>query len=130
MAGILHIVLQALRCYSLNYQHVSKAVCPLSLTCSHPAASHTLVFLPYVKFTLTQHFIYYLFFSSSYFFLSGVEEKLDDINQLKVKSLVIGPLHTVQADQMTGLNLQEISAELGKAEDLDSLLKAAHKKGT
>lgn len=70
------------------------------------------------------------FFSSSYFFLSGVEEKLDDINQLKVKSLVIGPLHTVQADQMTGLNLQEISAELGKAEDLDSLLKAAHKKGT
>lgn len=69
-------------------------------------------------------------FFFSYFFLSGVEEKLDDINQLKVKSLVIGPLHTVQADQMTGLNLQEISAELGKAEDLDSLLKAAHKKGT
>ncbi|XP_005927788.1 solute carrier family 3 member 2a [Haplochromis burtoni] len=61
--------------------------------------------------------------------LKGVEEKLDDINQLKVKSLVIGPLHTVQANQMTGLNLQEISAELGKAEDLDSLLKAAHKKG-
>lgn len=100
----------------------------LSVLCPQPA--HTLVFLPYVKFTLTQHFIYYLFFSSSYFFLSGVEEKLDDINQLKVKSLVIGPLHTVQADQMTGLNLQEISAELGKAEDLDSLLKAAHKKGT
>lgn len=82
-----------------------------------------------MKFTLTQHFIYYLFISFS-FFLSGVEEKLDDINQLKVKSLVIGPLHTVEANQMNGLNLQEIHAGLGKAEDLDSLLKAAHKKGT
>lgn len=73
--------------------------------------------------------MYYLF-SFPFCFLSGVEAKLDDINQLKVKSLVIGPLHTVQANQMTGLNLQEISAGLGKAEDLDSLLKAAHKKGT
>lgn len=79
---------------------------------------------PSILFTTFFFFFFFLFF------LSGVEEKLDDINQLKVKSLVIGPLHTVQADQMTGLNLQEISAELGKAEDLDSLLKAAHKKGT
>ncbi|XP_031592606.2 solute carrier family 3 member 2a [Oreochromis aureus] len=60
--------------------------------------------------------------------LKGVEEKLDDINQLKVKSLVIGPLHTVQANQKITLNLQKISPEFGNAEDLDSLLKAAHKK--
>lgn len=55
---------------------------------------------------------------------------MDDINQLKVKSLVIGPLHTVQANEMTGLDLQKISPEFGNAEDLDSLLKAAHKKST
>lgn len=124
MAGILHIVLQALWCYSLNYQHVSKAVCPLSLTCSHPRFSALCEIYTDPAFYLLPFFFFFLFF------LSGVEEKLDDINQLKVKSLVIGPLHTVQANQMTGLNLQEISAELGKAEDLDSLLKAAHKKGT
>lgn len=102
---------------------MSKAVCPLSLTCSHPRFSALCEIYTDPAFYLLPFFFFL-------FFLSGVEEKLDDINQLKVKSLVIGPLHTVQADQMTGLNLQEISAELGKAEALDSLLKAAHKKGT
>lgn len=92
-----------------------------------PAASHTLIFLPYVKFTLTQHFIHYFLF---FCFLLGVEEKLDDINELKVKGLVIGPLNIAQANQKIILNFAEISLVHGKAEDLDNLLKAAHKKGT
>ncbi|XP_031592610.2 4F2 cell-surface antigen heavy chain-like [Oreochromis aureus] len=61
--------------------------------------------------------------------LKGVEEKLDDINELKVKGLVIGPLNIAQANQKIILNFAEISLVHGKAEDLDNLLKAAHKKG-
>ncbi|CAI5668548.1 unnamed protein product, partial [Oreochromis niloticus] len=61
--------------------------------------------------------------------VKGVEEKLDDINELKVKGLVIGPLNIAQANQKIILNFAEISLVHGKAEDLENLLKAAHKKG-
>lgn len=59
----------------------------------------------------------------------GVEEKLDNINQLKVKGLVLGPLHTVQADQPNTLNLEEIDPTKGTEEALASVLEKAHRKG-
>lgn len=61
--------------------------------------------------------------------LAGVEAKLDEINKLKVKGLVLGPLHTVQADQVNTLNLQEIDPSQGTEKDLVAVLEKAHKKG-
>uniref|UniRef100_A0A8C2EG89 Zgc:158423 n=1 Tax=Cyprinus carpio TaxID=7962 RepID=A0A8C2EG89_CYPCA len=43
--------------------------------------------------------------------LKGVEEKLDYMTQMKVKGLVLGPVHTVQADQLDKLNLVLIKLE-------------------
>ncbi|KAI4895738.1 hypothetical protein NFI96_024039 [Prochilodus magdalenae] len=59
----------------------------------------------------------------------GVEEKLDSLNQLKVKGLVLGPIHTVQADQQSTLDLKTIDPVVGDEKDLSSLLDRAHKKG-
>lgn len=64
------------------------------------------------------------------FYLSlGVEEKLDNINQLKVKGLVLGPFHTVQADQPNTLNLEEIDPIQGTQDALVTVLEKAHRKG-
>uniref|UniRef100_A0A8C1KIB8 Zgc:158423 n=1 Tax=Cyprinus carpio TaxID=7962 RepID=A0A8C1KIB8_CYPCA len=54
--------------------------------------------------------------------LKGVEEKLDYMTQMKVKGLVLGPVHTVQADQLDKLNLVLIKLEVGTENDLESLL--------
>lgn len=59
----------------------------------------------------------------------GVENKLDSLSQLKVKGLVLGPLHTVQEDKPTTLKLTEIDPTQGKKDDLVTLLDKAHKKG-
>ncbi|XP_056298606.1 solute carrier family 3 member 2a [Pseudoliparis swirei] len=61
--------------------------------------------------------------------LAGVEAKLDEINKLKVKGLVLGPLHTVQADQPNTLDLQAIDPTQGTEEALVAVLEKAHKKG-
>ncbi|XP_077598121.1 solute carrier family 3 member 2a isoform X2 [Stigmatopora nigra] len=61
--------------------------------------------------------------------LEGVEKKLDNINQLKVKGLVLGPFHTVQADQPSTLLLKEIDPTVGSKKDLMAVLEKAHKKG-
>ncbi|XP_070849638.1 amino acid transporter heavy chain SLC3A2-like isoform X2 [Chaetodon trifascialis] len=61
--------------------------------------------------------------------MSGVEAKLDDINQLKVKGLVLGPLHTVQPDQPNTLSLDVIDPIQGNEKDLRGVLEKAHKKG-
>ncbi|KAM8748220.1 solute carrier family 3 member 2a [Acanthopagrus schlegelii] len=61
--------------------------------------------------------------------LKGVEGKLDEINQLKVKGLVLGPLHTVQTDNPNALLLDQIDPLQGKKEDLTAVLEKAHKKG-
>ncbi|XP_034413261.1 solute carrier family 3 member 2a [Cyclopterus lumpus] len=61
--------------------------------------------------------------------LEGVEAKLDEINKLKVKGLVLGPLHTVQADQPNTLNLQAIDPTKGTEKALTAVLEKAHKKG-
>ncbi|XP_007248112.2 4F2 cell-surface antigen heavy chain [Astyanax mexicanus] len=61
--------------------------------------------------------------------LKGVEEKLDNLNQLKVKGLIIGPIHRVQADHPKTLNFTTIEPVVGSENDLNSLLEKAHKKG-
>ncbi|KAM3857611.1 solute carrier family 3 member 2a [Diretmus argenteus] len=61
--------------------------------------------------------------------IKGVENKLDSVNQLKVKGLVLGPFHTVQADQLSTLNMKEIDPAQGSEKDLVALLEKAHKKG-
>ncbi|XP_077401156.1 solute carrier family 3 member 2a [Vanacampus margaritifer] len=61
--------------------------------------------------------------------LAGIEKKLDVVNQLKVKGLVLGPLHTVQADQPNTLNLKQIDPNQGSEKDLITVLEKAHKKG-
>lgn len=61
--------------------------------------------------------------------LKGVEEKLDYLNKMKVKGLVLGPIHTVQADQSSTLELTSINPEFGSESQLISLLERAHRKG-
>ncbi|XP_068611817.1 amino acid transporter heavy chain SLC3A2-like [Brachionichthys hirsutus] len=61
--------------------------------------------------------------------LEGVESKMDAINQLKVKGLVLGPLHTVQADQPSTLNLAEVTPGQGSQDALVAVLEKAHRKG-
>uniref|UniRef100_A0A672RQL9 Solute carrier family 3 member 2a n=1 Tax=Sinocyclocheilus grahami TaxID=75366 RepID=A0A672RQL9_SINGR len=57
------------------------------------------------------------------------ENKLDYLNQMKVKGLVLGPIHTVQADQLSTLELTSINPEFGSEGQLISLLDRAHRKG-
>ncbi|XP_028284556.1 solute carrier family 3 member 2a [Parambassis ranga] len=61
--------------------------------------------------------------------LQGVEEKLDNVNQLKVKGLIFGPFHSVQADMPVTLNLQKIDGTQGETEHLAKIIEKAHKKG-
>ncbi|XP_041821019.1 solute carrier family 3 member 2a [Chelmon rostratus] len=61
--------------------------------------------------------------------LAGIEAKLDNINQLKVKGLVLGPLHTVQPNQPSTLNFEDIDPTKGTKKALTDVLEKAHKKG-
>lgn len=61
--------------------------------------------------------------------LPGVETKLDNMNQLKVKGLIIGPLHQVQSDQPNTLNLKIVEPTKGTEAALKAVLEKAHKKG-
>ncbi|XP_053715781.1 solute carrier family 3 member 2a [Synchiropus splendidus] len=61
--------------------------------------------------------------------LDGVESKLDSLNQLKVKGLVLGPFHTVQKDQPHTLDLKTIDPTEGTQENLMAVVQKAHKKG-
>ncbi|XP_054457238.1 solute carrier family 3 member 2a [Anoplopoma fimbria] len=61
--------------------------------------------------------------------IAGVEARLDEINKLKVKGLVLGPFHTVQAGKPDTLNLKEIDPTQGNEKALVAVLEKAHKKG-
>ncbi|XP_074517964.1 amino acid transporter heavy chain SLC3A2-like [Halichoeres trimaculatus] len=61
--------------------------------------------------------------------LDGVAAKLDEINQLKVKGLVLGPFHTVQKDQPATLDVKVMNPLQGQKEALTAVLEKAHKKG-
>uniref|UniRef100_A0A4W5MQM9 Solute carrier family 3 member 2b n=1 Tax=Hucho hucho TaxID=62062 RepID=A0A4W5MQM9_9TELE len=60
--------------------------------------------------------------------LKGVEDKIDRLSQLKVKGLVIGPIHVAPLDNLVSLNFEEISSDAGNLEQFKGLITAAHKK--
>ncbi|XP_060747122.1 solute carrier family 3 member 2b [Tachysurus vachellii] len=60
--------------------------------------------------------------------LKGLEAKVGALGQLKVKGMIVGPIHVSTADQSDALNLTEITPSVGSLSDLEALISAAHKK--
>ncbi|XP_077311966.1 amino acid transporter heavy chain SLC3A2-like [Lithobates pipiens] len=58
--------------------------------------------------------------------IAGIQERLDSLSTLKVKGLVIGPLHTTS--NLSDAKFTEIDAKYGTLDDLKKLLEAARKK--
>ncbi|KAM4542731.1 solute carrier family 3 member 2b [Odontesthes bonariensis] len=61
--------------------------------------------------------------------LKGLEQKINSLSQLKVKGLVVGPIHIAPPDEAMSLRFEEISPEAGNLDQFKSLIHAAHKKG-
>ncbi|XP_074548861.1 solute carrier family 3 member 2b [Halichoeres trimaculatus] len=61
--------------------------------------------------------------------LKGVEQRIGSLSELKVKGLVIGPIHVAPADEAINLRFEEVSSENGNLEQFKGLVQAAHKKG-
>lgn len=61
--------------------------------------------------------------------IKGVEQQLEHLVQLKVKGLVLGPLHVAPKDDPLALNFREVSAESGSLDQAKSLIQTAHKRG-
>ncbi|XP_036996127.2 4F2 cell-surface antigen heavy chain-like isoform X2 [Artibeus jamaicensis] len=61
--------------------------------------------------------------------LAGLKERLQYLSTLKVKGIVLGPIHKNQKDDIDGTNLEQIDPTFGSKEDLDTLLQLAKKKG-
>lgn len=59
---------------------------------------------------------------------AGLKGRLDYLSSLKVKGLVLGPIHKTQKDDVHGTNLEEIDPTLGSREDFENLLQSAKKK--
>ncbi|XP_053890173.1 4F2 cell-surface antigen heavy chain [Malaclemys terrapin pileata] len=60
--------------------------------------------------------------------LAGVEQRIDYLSSLKVKGLVIGPIHVNTPDNLVRSDLQEVDPQLGTKETFAKLLEAAKKK--
>ncbi|XP_063002342.1 amino acid transporter heavy chain SLC3A2 [Elgaria multicarinata webbii] len=60
--------------------------------------------------------------------LAGLKHRMDYLSSLKVKGLVVGPLHVNPADDQAGTDLQAIDAKLGTLADFRDVLQAAKKK--
>lgn len=60
--------------------------------------------------------------------VGGLKEQLDYLNSLKVKGIVLGPIHKNPADDFQETNLTEMDPTLGSQEDLESFLQLAKKK--
>ncbi|XP_030638338.1 solute carrier family 3 member 2b [Chanos chanos] len=60
--------------------------------------------------------------------LAGLEKKIDRLYQMKVKSLVVGPIHVAPVDQAEDLNFQEIASEFGSMSQFKTLVEAMKKK--
>ncbi|CAM4597789.1 unnamed protein product [Caretta caretta] len=60
--------------------------------------------------------------------LAGVEQRIDYLSSLKVKGLVIGPIHINTPDNLTSTDLQTVDPRLGTKETVAKLLEAAKKK--
>ncbi|XP_067877699.1 solute carrier family 3 member 2b isoform X2 [Heterodontus francisci] len=61
--------------------------------------------------------------------LAGVGERMDEIAALKVKGIVIGPVHRNVPDQITETKLTEIDSKFGNLEQMEKLLETARRKG-
>ncbi|XP_043076902.1 solute carrier family 3 member 2b [Puntigrus tetrazona] len=61
--------------------------------------------------------------------LMGVAEKVQEMDELKMKGLIIGPIHVSSADEPEKLKLTEISEEAGDLTQFQEVIKAAHKRG-
>ncbi|KAG8013451.1 4F2 cell-surface antigen heavy chain [Nibea albiflora] len=61
--------------------------------------------------------------------LKGVEQKVGSLSQLKIRGLVVGPIHVAPADEAMSLRFEEVSPEVGNLEQFKGLVQAAHKKG-
>lgn len=60
--------------------------------------------------------------------ISGIQQRLDSLSTLKVKGLLIGPLHINAKDDPSGTMLKEIDQKYGTIENFKNLLEAARKK--
>ncbi|KAM5247252.1 amino acid transporter heavy chain SLC3A2 [Ctenodactylus gundi] len=60
--------------------------------------------------------------------LAGLRGRLDYLSSLKVKGLVLGPIHQNRKDDVAGTDLQRVDSSLGSPEDFDGLLQSAKKK--
>uniref|UniRef100_A0A146ZM98 4F2 cell-surface antigen heavy chain n=1 Tax=Fundulus heteroclitus TaxID=8078 RepID=A0A146ZM98_FUNHE len=61
--------------------------------------------------------------------LKGLEQKMSSLSQLKVKGLVVGPIHVAPPDDAVSLRFEEISPEAGNLEQFKGVIQAAHRKG-
>nr|XP_020509401.1 4F2 cell-surface antigen heavy chain-like [Labrus bergylta] len=61
--------------------------------------------------------------------LKGVEQKVSSLSQMKVRGVVVGPLHVAPADDAMGLRFEDVSPENGNLEQFKGLVQAAQKKG-
>lgn len=59
---------------------------------------------------------------------SGLQQKMDRLSKLKVKGLVVGPIHVAPADDPMNLRFEEISPEVGNLEQFKGVIQAAHLK--
>ncbi|XP_029421448.1 4F2 cell-surface antigen heavy chain [Nannospalax galili] len=60
--------------------------------------------------------------------VAGLKKHLDYLSTLKVKGLVLGPVHENRKDEINETNLKQIDPTLGTSDDFESLLTAAKKK--
>ncbi|CAG5866939.1 amino acid transporter heavy chain SLC3A2-like [Menidia menidia] len=61
--------------------------------------------------------------------LKGVEQKINSLSKLKVKGLVVGPIHVAPPDEDMRLRFEEVSPDAGNLDQFKSLIQTAHKKG-
>ncbi|XP_074861040.1 amino acid transporter heavy chain SLC3A2 [Carettochelys insculpta] len=60
--------------------------------------------------------------------LAGVQQHIDYLSSLKVKGLVIGPIHVNKPDNLSGTDLEAVDSKFGTQENFIKLLEAAKKK--
>lgn len=60
--------------------------------------------------------------------VAGLKGRLDYLSSLKVKGVVLGPIHKTQRDDVDGTDLEQIDPALGSKEEFESLLQSAKKK--
>ncbi|KAM4617305.1 amino acid transporter heavy chain SLC3A2 [Discoglossus pictus] len=60
--------------------------------------------------------------------LKGIQDRMEALSTLKVKGLVIGPLHVNELDNVDETRLTEISPSFGTSQEFKELLETARKK--